>query len=35
MRIEWSARALCEWENTTRYIYNEFGRKAAEEFEKI
>lgn len=34
MRIEWSSQALREWENTTRYIYNEFGRKAAEEFEK-
>lgn len=34
MRVEWSRRALCEWENTVRYIFREFGRKAAEEFEQ-
>lgn len=34
MRIEWSPRALREWENTVRYIFREFGRKAAEEFEQ-
>lgn len=34
MRVEWSRRALHEWENTVRYIFREFGRIAAEEFEK-
>lgn len=34
MRVEWSSRALHEWENTVRYIFREFGRKAAEEFER-
>lgn len=34
MRVEWSSRALREWENTVRYIFREFGRKAAEEFEQ-
>lgn len=33
-RVEWSPRALHEWENTVRYIFREFGRKAAEEFEQ-
>lgn len=34
MKVEWAPRALHEWENTVRYIYREFGRKAAEEFEQ-
>ncbi|MEL5894925.1 type II toxin-antitoxin system RelE/ParE family toxin [Bacteroides sp. GD17] len=34
MRVEWSPCALREWENTVRYIFREFGRKAAEEFEQ-
>lgn len=34
MRVEWSRRALCEWENTVRYIFREFGRKAAEKLEQ-
>lgn len=34
MKVEWSPRALHEWENTVRYIFREFGRKAAEEFEQ-
>ena len=34
MRVEWSPRALHEWENTVRYVFREFGRKAAEEFEQ-
>lgn len=34
MRIEWSHCALREWENTVRYIFREFGKKAAEKFEQ-
>lgn len=34
MNIEWSPRALHEWELTARYIFREFGRKAVEEFEQ-
>ena len=26
MNIEWSPRALHEWELTARYIFREFGR---------
>lgn len=34
MKVEWSPQALREWENTVRYIFREFGRKAAEKFEE-
>lgn len=34
MRVEWAPRALRAWEDTVRYIFREFGRKAAERFEQ-
>lgn len=34
MKVEWSSRALHEWENVVRYIFSEFGKKAADEFEQ-
>ncbi len=33
MQVEWSKQAMREWENTVRYIFREFGRKAPENFE--
>lgn len=34
MRIEWSPHALREWKKVAAYIFHEFGRKAAENFER-
>lgn len=34
MNVEWSPRALQEWEHIAHYIYEEFGKKAVIKFEQ-